>query len=288
MSHNRRMRNYGVGLALLWVATTVDPSAAQTEEIPPAVAALLQQGKYEEAYTLALDGKTDPATIKRIALMLLNQSMQSSDSYVRWFALRAASPLTDPALADGARRVATSGDRYDQALALEIIGNVDPRTGREELVLSLDSPFRSVRLRGLQGLAKLEDPTLTERFAEVLSSDADPDLRAFAAGALANTHSPEAAGALYRALDDQVPVVQEEAVRSLVKLRDPGIGGVLRRRLGEENSDRRLHTIRLAGLVPDPDLAPVLAPFLADPEPEVRAHAAASILAILEQSPPKP
>ncbi|HUI28450.1 MAG TPA: HEAT repeat domain-containing protein [Candidatus Kryptonia bacterium] len=251
---------------------------------------LLRAGRYQEAYDAAVaNGKAEPiAALAQTARALLAASLQSSDSYQQWYGLRAAQPLEDKQVADSVRALARSDDRYVRSLAIEMLATQDPVGSRDELLAALDSPFRSVRLRALRGLTTLRDQALAERFREILSADSDPDLRAFAARGLAEMGGPEATAGLYRALDDPMSAVQEEVVRALVALHDPGIADVMRRRLADHPPELAVRVIRLAGLVPDRDLVRDIGPFLADPNPEVRAYAAGSILSILEHTrPPK-
>jgi HEAT repeat protein len=97
--------------------------------------------------------------------------------------------------------------------------------------------------------------------------------------ALGASGSPQAPANLYRALDDPVPMVQEEAVAALAKLGNSGVVTVLRRRLQEAPPEERARALRLAALVRSPEMVAEIAPFLADPDAEVRAQAAAAILA---------
>lgn len=242
---------------------------------------LLRDGHYQEAYeaTLRREG-SDAEKLRQAALALLGVSMESQDSYVRWFALRAAQPLTEAQLAPHARAALDIGDRYDHSLALDVLLNTDPAGSREQFLAALDSPHRSIRLRSLKGLATLREPGLAERFTAVLKSDPDPDLRTFAVRALEQTGSPQIPAGLFGALEDGVPAVQEEAVRALVRAKSPGLTPILRRRLADVPREDRVAAIRLASFSDDPTLLPDLGPFLADPDPDVRAYAAAAILAI--------
>jgi HEAT repeat protein len=247
--------------------------------------ALLQGGSYRQAYETVATADPEHRTValEDLARTLLTVTVLGDNTYMRWDALQASLPLKDPAVAAAARHCANAGDRYERSLVLEVLGNVDPAGSRAELLAGLDSPFRAVRLRALEGLARLKDPALMERLAKVLSGDSDQDLRALAARAVAGTGRPAAIPMLHRALEDPLPVVQEEAVRGLVALHDPDLSNIMRRRLADNPHDRRVATIRLAGLVPDPGLIDDLGPYLGDADPRVRAFAAASILAIQER-----
>lgn len=251
-----------------------------------AINELFAAGRYQEAYQVALQARASgrDGALTEAARALLDSAMKSTDSYHRWFALRAAQTLRDREVAASARRLAASGDRYERSLALEILAKSDPAGSSAELLEALDSPFRSVRLRALQGLAKLADRGLAERFAAVLRDDPDPDLRALAARALADSGAASAAPALHEALGDPVVVVQEEAVRALVTVGDDRLPDVLRRQLEEAPPEQRVRVLRLAALVPEPSLLDAVAPLLADGDPEVRAFAAAALLSIAERS----
>jgi HEAT repeat protein len=260
------------------------PVSAEDEPVSREV--LLAEGRYGEAYQAALRevGGDEAAKVSAAARSLLGVSMESQDSYVRWYALRAAQPLSDPALAEHAKQAFRTGDRYDHSLALEVLLRVDAAGSRETFLEALDSPHRSVRLRALKGLAKLRDPALADRFTEILSKDLDPDLRAIAAQALAQSGSPQAPAALYGGLEDPIGAVREEAVRALVSLKNPGLSAVLRHRLADAAPEERVGALRLMGLSADRELLQDLGPYLANADPEVRAYAAGAILAIDERA----
>jgi HEAT repeat protein len=215
--------------------------------------------------------------------MLLAAGMENPDSYARWFALRAGRLSGDPGLAAAARRAVERGDRYEQALALEIIEKGRPEESRALLISLLESPFRTTRLRALRALARLADPALVGVFTKVLTSDADPDVRATAARSLGATRSPDARVALYRGLDDSMLSVQEECVYGLVAIQDPDVGRVLLRRLLAAPSERKVPLLRLIALTGDRQVVEELGPLLADGDPEVRSFAAGAILALLRR-----
>jgi HEAT repeat protein len=247
--------------------------------------ALIEAGDYRGAYEQSLESdRADTERLAATARALLGVTIQSNDAYLRSLALRASASLKEPALAEGARSAAHSADRYEQSLAIEILGNTDPAGSREQLLEALQSPFRGVRLRALRALAKLKDPRLADRIGDVLTADPDPDLRALAARALAETGAPAATLLLHQALDDQVAAVQEQIVLALVTVHDRELVNLIRRRLANDPAEKVVQNLRLAALIPDPSLVPDLGPFLANAEPEVRALAAAAILSILEQA----
>ncbi len=279
----------GSGSLMFVVAGVAWAAAAAGEgDDPQKLRTLIETGDYRQAYeSVAAHSTGDRSTaLAELARTLLITSVRSDNTYLRWYALQASLPLNDRAIAAAVRPQSKAVDRYEQSLALEIIGRVDPAGSREELLAGLDSPYRAVRLRALDGLGKLKDPALAERMASVLTGDPDPDLRSLAARALAETGAAAATAMLHRALVDPLPVVQEEAVRGLVALRDPELLTLVRRRLADNPQEQRVATIRMAGLVPDPQLIDDLGPYLGDGDAKVRAFAAASILAILEHTSP--
>ncbi|MBI4518888.1 MAG: HEAT repeat domain-containing protein [Deltaproteobacteria bacterium] len=286
MTHGSLHR--GAILTLLVLDLVAKPLPGLAEAQQDSVRALIEAGRYAEAYdaTLRTAGTQRIAALAETARTLLSVSLESHDSYLQWGGLNAARSLREKDLTDDIRRLARSDDRYARSLALELLTRLDPQSGREEFLAALDSPFRSVRLRALQGLARLNDRALAERFGAVLTGDSDPDLRAFAARALAEIGGPEAVALLYRAVDDPIMTVQEEAVRGLVALHDGGIADVVRRRLNDHPPAAGDGIIRLAGLIPDRTLVDGLGPLLADPDPQVRASAAAAILSIVERTTP--
>ena len=271
----------GIALVLALMILPLGVAGAEDE-----LETMLRQQRYGDAYATvaAAPPGESKARLQQAARELLGVSIESEDSYVRWFALRAAQPLDEPALAPHARRALTLGDRYDRSLALDLLARLDPAGSREQLLAALDSDHRSVRLRAIKGLATLQDPGLAPRFTEIVAKDNDPDLRAFAVRALAKTGSPQAPAGLYRAMEDAIAAVQEEAVRALVALESPGLTDVLRRRLADAPPEGRVAAVRLTSFSSNPELLANLGPYLADPDPEVRAYAAAAILAISERT----
>jgi HEAT repeat protein len=267
--------------ALLLSSTPGDADSAQLQTI-------LRDGRYQEAVAAALEnGRADPARAAELARTLLIVTLEQADPTARMFALRTAVRLGDPAFIDAVRPAAGSPDRYEQALALDLLANSGPQQARAELLHALESPYRAIRLRGLQGLAQLRDPTLVDRFDAVLTADPDPDLRVVAVRGLAQCGNPSAGPSLHRGLEDAVNAVREESVKALVQLGDPGVSAAVRRRIVEDsNAERRAFALRLAGHIPDPTLLNDVVPFLADGNPEVRAAAAGAVLSITARAGP--
>jgi HEAT repeat protein len=275
-----RLRQAASVVFLLGVVL-LSTGAGQEPTVDP-IDALLQAGRFAEAFAAAVpeDERHDPAAVERFARRLLRFSMTSDDNYQRWFSLRAVRALDDAELAVAVLPLVHSGDRYVQSLALEILANSNPAAGREAFLEALDSPFRTVRIRALRGLEKLKDRTVVARLGTVLSADSDPELRALAARVLGETHSAQAIAVLLVGLDDDSVLVQEETVRALVALGYRDLSRVLRERLANGAPKDRIRAVRLIALVPDPGLSDVLAPLLGDGDPELRAYAAAAVVAI--------
>ncbi len=266
------------------LALVLAGQAAAQGESP--VAAMIDAGRYQEAYAAASSGGqlADPKSLAALARLLLRHSIASPNEAVRWSALRAARSLGDPEIAAAAKPLARDGGRYERSLALEVLANADPVGNRDIFIGSLRSPYRTVRLRALRALSGFRDADLVPLFATVLGEDDDPELRAFAARALGASRSPSAIAPLTTGLEDKMAVVQEESVRALVELGDKNVGALLRQRLEDVSPGDRARVIRLLSLVPDPRLAMALAPYLGNDDAEVRAAAAAAILQV--QRPP--
>lgn len=223
--------------------------------------------------------------IARSARSLLAESLQSEEEAKRMMALRAAASVPDPAIADTVRPTALSHDRYERSLALDVLATADPKGSRAEFLAALDSPYRTVRLRGLLALAAVRDPALADRFAQTLSTDPDPDLRALAARALGSTGGADVRPPLYAALDDSAEVVRRAAVTALAALADEVLAAELERRLAQAPARERAGVISLIAVVAEPRLVTTLAPYLEDPDSRVRIAAAAAILTILSREP---
>jgi len=218
------------------------------------------------------------------AAAVLRDAVAGKEEGARLFALEKAATLRVSGLEEAARRAATSSDRVERSLALEILARIDVAGNGDLFLGALDSPFRSVRLRALKALVMLPDPSFAPRLIEVLEHDPDPDLRALAARGLGLPGAPEARAALRGALANGHPVVQAAAARALVAGGDLGIGRELLARARVATGTERRKLLGLVALVPDPGLVPPLAELLEDSDSVVRVAAAAAILSILEQS----
>jgi HEAT repeat protein len=226
----------------------------------------------------------EPAELAEAARTVLAKSIYAPEEWIRLAALRAAACVADEPLAAAAHAAAHSHDRYERAMALEIVIAGDPIGGQAVLLDALESSYREHRLRALHALEPLHDPALAEAFTRRLRSDPDEDLRALAARALARTAAPSAAATLQAALQDSSAVVRAEAVRGLVRLGSPAVTALVEQRLATARPERLIEEIQLAGLVPDPVLAVKLERYLEDVEPTVKMSAAAAILAIVNAS----
>jgi HEAT repeat protein len=218
------------------------------------------------------------------AAEVLREAAAGKDEGARLFVLEKATTVRVPGLEASARQAASSADRVARTLGLELLAAIDAAGNREVFLEALGSPYRSVRLRALRALLTLSDAGLATRFVEVLEKDPDPDLRALAARGLRPPCTPEAQAALRRAVATGHPVVQTAAVRALVANGDFEVGlELLERARGAFGAERR-RLFDLVGLVPDPDLVPLLGKLLEDPDRELRAEAAAAILSSLGPS----
>jgi HEAT repeat protein len=249
--------------------------AALTTVLPPVVSA------QSETDTERAD---DVATIdvEEAALEVISTELHSQQDNVRWAALRAATELRDPRVAEAARFMCDSPDVLERVLALELIINSDANLGREQFLAALNSPDRAVRLRGLLGLEKIGDPSTTLEIARRLTDDGDPDLQAAAARALGSIGDAAAVPALYSAMGDPHATVRRAAVAALVEIGDPNVGRYLVSRLNSARRSEILPLLRLLTLVREPSLVPELYPYLEHDLPRVRAWAAAAILAALD------
>ena len=212
----------------------------------------------------------------------LERDLTSSDSIVRWNAIRAVSSLDDPWLAELVVPLCQSLDLGERVLALEVVANTNPRLGKAEFIDALNSHERAVRLRGLLGLAALGDRDTASDIVEILKDDPDPDLRVVAAKTLGSIGYLRVAPALYKAIEDSVPALGEEAVRALVAMNDPDVAEFLGDRLKNGGDPAPIPLLRMIALVPDRSVIEILAPYVESDDSMTRSFAAAAILAVLE------
>lgn len=271
-----------IALAVLTPAWST-PVRADDPVPTPAALALAIEGRYGEAVAALTErgDQDDPEALQALARALLVRGIDSPDAFERWAAMRAARTLADPALAAPALRRLESDGRYEQALALEILTRAAPQASFAAFVTALDSPHRTVRLRALRALHDTDQrPAVEERIGALVTDDPDPDVRVVAVRTLRDWHAFDTIPQLRRAVEDPAPAVRQEAVTALVTLGDPEIATLVRQRLAEVPPQERARTLRLAGRVPSRGLLPVISPFLADSDPEVRSAAAAAVLSI--------
>jgi HEAT repeat protein len=235
------------------------------------------------AQTTVDAGLAASAACRRAAAVMV-EGLSAENESVRLRAWELGAGLATPDLEETARKGAESPDRYERTLALEMLARVDVAGNRDLFLQALDSPFRSVRVRAVLALATLDTPEVAARLARVLAEDPDLDVRALAAAGLARSAGPEARAALRQAVADPRPVLQEAAVRALVAAGDSEVGADLLRRVAGATDADACRLLDLAGLVPDPGLAPALARLLDHPSPKVRLSAAAALLHLAERA----
>lgn len=279
----RRLQLAACAAALALALTATGRAAESPAPAHGEAVALATDGRYAEALAaLTAAGAADDAdALRAIAQAMLVRGIDSPDAFERWAAMRVARSVDDPALAGPALRQLEGDGRYEQALALEILARVAPKESFAAFVTALDSPHRTVRLRALRALHDTDQrPTLEERIGALVTDDPDPDVRVVAVRTLRDWHAFAAMPQLRRAVSDPAPAVRQEAVAALVLLGDPEVAALVRQRLAEVPPEERARTLRLAGMVPVRSLLPVISPFLADSDPEVRSAAAAAVLRI--------
>ncbi len=210
------------------------------------------------------------------------RDLTSSDPSVRWNAIRAVSSLDDPWLAELVVPLCQSQDLWERVLALEVVANTNPRLGKAEFIDALNSHERAVRLRALLGLAALGDRDTASDIVEILKDDPDPDLRVVAAKTLGSIGDLRAAPALYKAIEDLLPALGEEAVRALLAMNDPDVAEFLGDRLENGGDPAPIPLLRMIALVPDRSVIEILVPYVESDDSMTRSFAAAAILSVLE------
>jgi HEAT repeat protein len=208
--------------------------------------------------------------------------LNSRHDHVRWAALRAAMVLTTPWIAEVTIPMTSSPDILEKVMALEVVATTAPEIGREQFLSALASPDRSVRLRGLQGLEQLGDPSTVHDISKHLDEEEDPDLRAAAARALGAIGDASAVPALYGSVSDASPIVRREAVAALAAIGDDEIGPFLVTQLERTPPLALPAMLQLLAIIGDPAQIPAIAPYLGHEDDEVRCWAATAILASTE------
>ena len=214
----------------------------------------------------------------------LESALNSDQDLVRWDALRAAATLREPWIAEIVVPLCDSPDIMERGIALEAVISSNPEKGRDAFLRALISGERSIRLRGVLGLAALGDDDTVPNLVRIMDDDPDPDLRAAAARALGDIGETQASIHLYEAIKSPFPPVRKFAVMSLLTIGDEGVGTYLAGKLREGQDPGELEILRLLALIPDPTLIEAISPFLEHSADDVRTQAAAAVFSILERS----
>ncbi|MGH2662166.1 MAG: HEAT repeat domain-containing protein [Actinomycetota bacterium] len=139
------------------------------------------------------------------------------------------------------------------------------RAGNPEVFVPQEEPFGGFR-RDAAALAELERR----------ASDPDPAVRRISMEVLAEAGASETLGALRRGLSDEDAVVRAAALRGVARAGDAESLPELRDALGHPNPDVRVEAVEgLAAIEDRSALGRSLQPMLSDPDPRVRATAAA-------------
>jgi HEAT repeat protein len=214
----------------------------------------------------------------------LESALHNDHEIVRWDALMAAGTLSETWIAEIVLPLCDSPDIIERGLALEVVASSNPEKGRDAFLRALISGERSIRLRGVLGLAALGDDDTVPNLVTIMNDDPDPDLRAAAARALGDIGDVTASIHLYEAIESPFPPVRTYAVRSLLMIGDEDVGTYLVGRLQERGSPGENGILRLLALIPDPTLIGPIIPYLEHSADDVRTQAAAAVFSILERS----
>lgn len=214
----------------------------------------------------------------------LETALGSDLGYVRWNALRAARTLSAPWIAESVLPFCDSPDLTERSIALEAVANTDPGLGRAAFLDALTSEERSIRLRGVLGLAALGDGNTVPNLVTIMKEDPDPDLQAAAARALGDIRDVRASIPLYESIESRLPAVREQAVMALMAISGEDVGEYLVGWLREDHDPGETEILKLLALVPDPALVGLIEPFLKHDDDDVRTMAAAAIISILDRS----
>jgi HEAT repeat protein len=218
------------------------------------------------------------------ARLHLESALNSDQESIRWDALRAAGTLREPWIAEIVVPLCDSPDIMERGIALEAVASSNPEKGRDAFLRALISGERSIRLRGVLGLAALGDHDTVPYLVTIMNDDPDPDLRAAAARALGEIGDPQASIHLYEAIESPFPPVRKFAVISLLTIGDESVGTYLVGELREGQDPGELEILKLLALIPDPTLIEAISPYLEHSDNDVRTQAAAAVFSILERS----
>jgi HEAT repeat protein len=214
----------------------------------------------------------------------LESALNSDQDLIRWNALRAAGTLRERWIAEIVVPLCDSPDIMERGIALEAVASSNPEKGRDAFLRALISGERSIRLRGVLGLAALGDHDTVPYLVTIMNDDPDPDLRAAAARALGEIGDPQASIHLYEAIESPFPPVRKFAVISLLTIGDESVGTYLVGELREGQDPGELEILKLLALIPDPTLIEAISPYLEHSDNDVRTQAAAAVFSILERS----
>jgi hypothetical protein len=214
----------------------------------------------------------------------LESALDSDQEHVRWYALMAVRTLSQTWIAEIVLPLCDSPDIVERGFALEVVAGSNPKMGRNAFLRALISEERSIRLRGVLGLAALGDDDAVPNLVSIMNDDLDPDLRAAAARALGDIGDTEASIHLYEAIKSPFPPVRKYAVMSLLAIGDEDVGTYLVGGLQGLHYPGELETLRLMALIPDPTLIDPISPYLEHSDAEVRTQAATAVFSILERS----
>jgi HEAT repeat protein len=179
---------------------------------------------------------------------------------------------------------------WQRCSALVCLREIGHPSALPHVMRSLDDPSSNVRLEAVRALGRVPGPGRPARLARIATAeadpylraealevlrqtgesgpllvrsairclgDADPDVRAQAAGLLGNLRDRSAVTALMRALDDRHWTVQESAENALHNFGKDAASG-LKRGLKDRSPRVRFRSARLAGELGDRGFAPLL------------------------------
>jgi HEAT repeat protein len=271
-----------IALSVLLIPLISLPAAMESEAQTEPTQETGPESQGEVAARNPFDASTRSAAAA--ARREFESALEDDEGNTRWNALRAARHLSEPWIADLVLPICDSPDLLFRVLALEVVTNTNPELGRAEFLEALISGERSLRLRGLHGLAAIGDAETVPSLVQILKEDPDPDLRAEAARALGGIGDARASIPLYEAIESRFPPVREQAVISLLAIGDEGVGDYLIGKLQAGHDPGEPEILRLLALIPDPALVGQLEPYLKHEDDEFRTLAAAAIFGILERA----
>lgn len=193
------------------------------------------------------------------------------------------------------RRLAASPPRHNTApvnksIHLEIVRAEDERLWDSNLQQLLSHKSPAVRSRAALAAGRIGDEKAVSGLIDLLQKDHVMEVRAAAAFALGEIESPQPVDALISAQKDSAPLPKARAIEALGKIaaalpkeqeaRAREIGSVILSALGHESARRAAPSSLtiLLGLTAvlrakSSNAGPILARFLSDPDPRVRADA---------------